>query len=158
VKGLRERAVSEVGFTMAEVLVVILITGLLAAFAIPSFLGQRSRSSDNSSKVQARAAAAAMESYAQDNLGSYEGATGSILNSYDSSVPATTVVTTTGNCDGYTVCYIVKTPPNPATGTSFQILRWKDGTFVSDCDTDASTTGNQHGKGGCPDDGDWDLN
>jgi prepilin-type N-terminal cleavage/methylation domain-containing protein len=157
-KGLRERAASEAGFTMAEVLVVILITGLLATFALPSFLGQQSRSNDNSSKVIARSAAAAMESYAQDNLGAYDGATGSILHSqYDIEVPSSTTVLPLGCTTGFHICYLITTPANPATGTTFTLMRLEAGTYLSDCDVDPSTSGNQHGKGGCPSDGKWDI-
>lgn len=153
-KGLPERAASEAGVTMAEVLVVMLITGILAAFAVPSFLGQRSRSNDTGSKVVARAAAAAMDTYANDNLGAYDGATGTILNTIDPVVPASTQVTGVAGCST-NVCYVVTTPPNAGTGTTFSLSKMKDGSFVSECDTDAATAGSQHGKGGCPADGHW---
>ena len=45
---LRSRVTSEDGFTLAELLVVILVIGILAAMAIPTFLAQRSKGYDAS--------------------------------------------------------------------------------------------------------------
>ena len=54
-------------------LVVVLIIGILAAIAIPSFLGQRDKAQDASAKSQARTAQTAMETCATDNNGKYTG-------------------------------------------------------------------------------------
>jgi type IV pilus assembly protein PilA len=53
---------------------VILIIGILAAIAIPSFLNQRDKASDASAKSAARTAQTAIETYATDHSGSYAGA------------------------------------------------------------------------------------
>ncbi len=72
---LRERGQGEAGFTLVELLVVMLIIGLLAAIAIPAFFNQKDKANDSQSKVYARTAETAMETFATDNQGSYAGAT-----------------------------------------------------------------------------------
>src|SRR5918992_1592635 len=71
IQKLRERSASESGFTLVELLVVMLILGLLAAIAIPSFFNQRDKARDADAKSAARTAQTAMETYATDNRGSY---------------------------------------------------------------------------------------
>ena len=73
---LRQRMASEEsGFTLVELLVVMLIIGLLAAIAIPAFFNQRDKAYDANAKEQARTAETAMETYATDNGGVYTGVT-----------------------------------------------------------------------------------
>jgi type IV pilus assembly protein PilA len=63
------------GFTVIEMLVVVLIIGILAAIAIPSFLGQTARANDAAAKTQVGTLQTAMREFAMENSGSYKGAT-----------------------------------------------------------------------------------
>ena len=60
---------SENGFTLIELLVVILVIGILAAIAIPSFLAQKSKSTDAAAKELAHTAQVAALTYGLDNNG-----------------------------------------------------------------------------------------
>src|SRR3954465_8725948 len=61
----------ERGFSLIELLVVILIIGILAAIAIPSFLNQKSKGDDAEAKSVAASAAEAMETCSTDQNGAY---------------------------------------------------------------------------------------
>ena len=61
----------ESAFSLIELVVVILIVGLLAAIAIPTFLSQTSKANDAAAKAQARTAQTAAEELAVENNSSY---------------------------------------------------------------------------------------
>jgi type IV pilus assembly protein PilA len=82
------------GFTLIEVLVVILIVGVLAAIAIPLFAGQTDKAVDAQAKELARTAETTAETIASDHDGEYNNVTVVELHRYEPSIP--TVEGTTG--------------------------------------------------------------
>jgi type IV pilus assembly protein PilA len=139
---LRVRAQSESGFTLVELLVVMLILGLLAAIAIPAFFNQRDKARDADAKAHARTAQTALETYATDNDGAYTGATNARLIEIE---PSLGDATFTGEPTVTATTFAVETESD--TGNTFEISKDGNGVLDSDCVT--------HGEGGCPPDGNW---
>lgn len=140
VQKLRERAHGEGGFTLVELLVVMLIIGLLAAIAIPSFFNQRDKARDADAKSAARTAQTAIETYATDNGGSYAGADEASLIDIESTL-TDRVFNVTSDDSSYTVT------AQSETGNEFSITRNSDGTTELTCTT--------AGSAGCPESGEW---
>jgi type IV pilus assembly protein PilA len=142
---LRQRmAKEESGFTLVELLVVMLILALLAAIAIPSFFNQRDKARDADAKESVRTAQTAIETYAIDANGEYTGATTAALVKIEETLndaPKPVVVTNQG---GKTYTLMVES----LTGNTFTINRASDGRTTLTC-----TKG---GEGGCPTDEKWD--
>ena len=144
-EALRGKAAGEAGFTLVELLVVMLILGLLAAIAIPSFFNQRDKAKDADAKESVRTAQTAEETYATDNNGSYTGSDAAgVLENIEStlnSAPNAPVVTVTGGGTGYDVSV------TSATGNVFHIARDGNGNLTYDC-TAAGTAGCPGSGGG----------
>lgn len=64
---MRERLNKEEGFTLIELMVVVLIIAVLVAIAIPSFLGFRNRAEDRSAQADLRNSLLAEKAYWTDN-------------------------------------------------------------------------------------------
>jgi type IV pilus assembly protein PilA len=79
-------AAGEGGFTFVELLIVILIIGVLAAIAIPSFLGQKSKAWDAQAKELARTAETTAETISTDDNGGYEKITTKELHAYEPTI------------------------------------------------------------------------
>jgi type IV pilus assembly protein PilA len=132
---LRQRSSSESGFTLVELLVVMLILGILAAIAIPTFFNQRDKARDASAKEAARTAQTAMETYAIDHQGKYTGADATALDAIEPTLdPAKLAVTAAA--DNYSVT------ATSDTGTTFTITKAASGATSFSCSSP--------GKGGCP--------
>ena len=140
VQKLRERMGREEGFTLVELLVVMLILGILAAIAIPSFFAQRDKARDADAKAAARTAQTAIETYATDNGGSYLGADPAGLEAIEETLVAGDLAVVAA-ADSYTVT------ATSSTGETFSIGRNAAG--------DTSLTCATAGDGGCPSSGDW---
>ena len=137
---LRVRAQSESGFTLVELLVVMLILGLLAAIAIPAFFDQRDKARDADAKSAVRTAQTAMETYSTDNDGTYADATEADLEAIEPTLAdATFTAVTPDGSNGYTLTV------QSETGTTFTIVR-NGGSTTYTCDPVG---------GGCPSGGNW---
>jgi type IV pilus assembly protein PilA len=142
---LRVRAQSESGFTLVELLVVMLIIGLLAAIAIPAFFNQRDKANDAEAKSTAKTVQTAFETYATDNGGNYTApASGTLidaLRAIEPTIPASGVTVSSSAPKAYAITVT----SNPSTQT-FSINRATTGAVTYPC-----TVG---GTGGCPGDAD----
>jgi type II secretion system protein G len=141
---LRTRSSEESGFTLVELLVVMLILGILAAIAIPTFFNQRDKAKDSSAKEGVRTAQTAMETYATDHNNDYSGATAAILHGIEPTVSDDVAVTKV-SYPGGTALYELGVVSD--TGTEFQITKNTDGSTDFNCTAP--------GEGGCPTGGDW---
>jgi type IV pilus assembly protein PilA len=141
VQKFRERSNGESGFTLVELLVVMLILGLLAAIAIPSFFNQRDKAKDADAKAGVRTAQTAMETYSTDNDGSYANATADDLVTIEETLNDVNITDVTSDADSYSL------EVTSTTDNTFTIARGADGQTTYSCTEEAS--------GGCPSGGEW---
>ena len=139
------RGRGQAGFTLVEILVVLLILGLLAAIAIPAFFAQRNKARDAEAKVMVRTAQTAMETFATDRNGSYSGVNPNALQQIEPSLRNVASGDLTAQAMGSSGKYRVAVVSQ--TGTEFMIRRNTDDSVSYPCDNP--------GFGGCPSSGSW---
>ncbi len=69
--GMRKRGSEDRGFTMIELLVVVVIIGVLVAIAVPVYLNYRKGAANKSAAADVRSAITAIEQYYTDNGNAY---------------------------------------------------------------------------------------
>jgi type IV pilus assembly protein PilA len=129
----------ERGFTMIEILVVLLIVAVLSAIAIPLFVNQRDKARDADAKSAVTVAVGAIEVFHQDH-NTFAGADVAALVTIEPSLAEASGLDVAADDDGYTLSVRSKS----------------DGQFtVEHTLTSTERTCDPAGRGACRDDGTW---
>ncbi|HEX5620077.1 MAG TPA: prepilin-type N-terminal cleavage/methylation domain-containing protein [Solirubrobacteraceae bacterium] len=134
----------EQGFTLIEVLVVIMICGILAAIAIPAFLSQRMKAQDADAKSSAVIATRVLEEYHQDHDG-FAGVNAAALVDIEPSLASARNLVVAETAAGYRLT--VDSASGGDGGGPFIVERSAPGQTDRTCGAP--------GHGGCPRNGRW---
>jgi type IV pilus assembly protein PilA len=143
---LRLRAAGESGFTLIEVLIVVLIIGALAAIALPAFAGQKQKAVDADAQELARTAETAAETIAADNGGNYDSVTVDEVHRYEPAIPVGTeakppyLSATTHGSSEYSLTVTANS------GDEFTIRRDAAGGVTRECASPVAKTGCSGGE------------
>ena len=97
----RPRQCEDAGFTLVELMVVILIIGILSAIALPAFLSQRTRAQDTEAKTTVRNARTTLETFHTDR-GTYDTTTTELID-LEPSLGEARNFAVTGTTDSFTI-------------------------------------------------------
>lgn len=140
----RRRLAADEGFTLVELLVVIVIIGILGAAALGAFLHQRTKAEDSNAKVSATTAAKALAVWHTEH-GTYDGADAAGLGRVEPSLDTARNLVVTPAGDTFTVS--VDSAAGADGGGTFSIQHRDDGDDQRAC--------THAGKGACAADGTW---
>ena len=135
----------EGGFTLIEILVVMLIIGILAAIAIAAFVNQSEKARDTAAKAQVRNAQTAAETYATDHDGEYKGLEPATLKEIEPTLrdeATTKLIKAEAKSGGFLV-----QSEAVQTKTKYSIERKANGEVSRRCEPEKT--------GGCPPGGSW---
>jgi type IV pilus assembly protein PilA len=148
------------GFTLVELLVVLMVLGALAALAMPAFASQKDKSQDTCAKSMTRTMQTAMEALYMDTY-TYDDASPTALNEVESQVPASGVAACSGTAPvatGISGSGPACTGDDPGVGGGYCVAATSASgrTFVIDRSaTGAITRHCSSVGGGCRDDLTW---
>jgi type IV pilus assembly protein PilA len=137
---MRRRLAAADGFTLVEILVVILIVGILAALGLASFAHQRTKAEDANAEVYATTAAKALNVWRTEH-GSYDGADPAGLARIEPSLGRALGLAVTATGRQFTVSV------DSSAGGTYTLEHRGDGDDLRTC--------RPAGAGACPDDGTW---
>jgi type IV pilus assembly protein PilA len=114
------------GFTMVELLVVILIIGILAMIALPAFVGQRLKGEDSEAQQMVRTVATALATYHTDES-TYDATRADLVKLEPAVNEASADLEIVGTADGFEIT------EKSQSDTEFTLVRDDDGDVTRSC-------------------------